>query len=78
MKAQFNINVAFLSSLMTNFLIGLKFYFCNNNHGLHFAGKKSVMITTQWGQMGIRLLHKILCIFVSLVLLFEKLINKLT
>lgn len=50
MKVPFNNKVAFLSSLMTYFLIGLKFYFCNNyhgnNHGLHFAGEKSVMTTT--------------------------------
>lgn len=66
---------------MTDFFIGLKLLLQKlswYNHSLHFAGKRSVMIATQWGQMGIRLLYKILCLFVNLVLLFEKFINKLT
>lgn len=63
MKAQFNSNIWVLFSLMTNVPIRLKFYFCNNNRGLHFAGKWSVMITTQWGQMGIRLYYIQYCVY---------------
>jgi len=61
MKAQFNI--WFLFSLMTNVPIRLNFHFCNDNHGLCCAEKRSVMITTQWGEMGIRLYHIQYCVY---------------
>lgn len=57
---------------MINIPSSINFYFCNNNHGLHFAVKGSVMTTTPWEQMGIKLnCMQYCCIFVNLALLFD-------
>lgn len=48
---------------MTNVPIRLNFYFSNINCGLHFAGNRSVMITTQWRQMAIRLYYIQYCVY---------------
>lgn len=53
MKAQFNINMRFLFSSMTNVPIRLNFNSCNNNHSFHFAGKKDKKKSDDYKTMGV-------------------------